>query len=66
MQFLQGLAAELVQAVEIDGAVVDAYDLMESQKLDNDQKLALWNYLQPNSKTRAALKKEGESRRKAA
>ena len=66
MVFLQGLAAELVQLVEIESSPNLAYDHMEAQKLDNDQKLALWNYLQPNSKTRSALKKEGESRRKAA
>ena len=39
---------------------------MEDAKLDSDQKLLLWKLLAPNSKTRSALKKEGEMRREAA
>lgn len=66
MEFLRGLAAELVQTVEAEGDSKTAYDHLENQKLDSDQKLALWDILSPNSKTRSALKKEGESRRKAA
>lgn len=66
MEFLRGLAAELVQTVEVESDTKAAYDHLENQKLDSDQKLALWEILSPNSKTRSALKKEGESRRKAA
>lgn len=61
--YLQELAASLVQDVEIDGNASLAFDKMEEAKLDSDQKILLWNLLSPNSKTRAALKKEGEARR---
>lgn len=61
-QFLQGIAAELVNLVEERGMPNQAYDHLESQKLDNEEKLALWGILKPNSKTRAALKKEGLDR----
>jgi len=63
MVFLRELAAELVQMVEVEKKSIVAYNHMEDQKLDNDQRLALWNILQPNSKTRSELKKEGEERR---
>lgn len=65
MDFLRGIAAELVQVVEVDGAVVKAYDYLTEQNLDNDQKLHLWDILQPNSKTRSALKEEGKLRANA-
>jgi len=63
MVFLRELAANLVEMVEAEGKISSAYDYLEAQKLDNDQTLALWNILQPNSKTRNPLKKEGEERR---
>ena len=66
MEWLRSLAAELVQTVEVEGNAALAYDHLDVQKLDSDQKLALWDILSPNSRTRSALKKEGESRRKAA
>lgn len=62
MKFLQELAADLVQMVEVEKKSIVAYNHMEDQKLDNDQRLALWNILQPNSKTRSTLKKEGQTR----
>lgn len=63
--YLQDLAGSLVQDVEIDGKISLAFDKMEDAKLDSDQKLLLWKLLAPNSKTRSALKKEGEMRRAA-
>lgn len=63
MKFLREVAANLVHMVEIDGNVEGAYIYMDENRLDNDQKIALWNILQPNSKTRSALKKEGEARK---
>ncbi len=63
--YLQGLAAELVQHVEVEGDPIAALDKLEAAKLDSDQKLFVWHLLQPNSKTRSALKKEGDSRRAA-
>lgn len=65
-EYLKELAAGLVQDVEVDGKIALAYDKLEAAKLDSDQKLILWNFLQPNSKTRSALKREGEMRREAA
>lgn len=64
-EFLKELAASLVEDVEVAGNIVLAFDKFEGAKLDSDQKLILWNILQPNSKTRSALKKEGESRKEA-
>jgi len=64
--YLQELAGSLVQDVEIDGKISLAFDKMEDAKLDSDQKLLLWKLLAPNSRTRSALKKEGEMRREAA
>ena len=66
LEFLRSVAAELVQMVEVDNKISAAFDHMTAQKLDNDQKLALWDILAPNSKTRGALKKEGQSRQAAA
>lgn len=66
MAYLRELAAELVHRCEVEGKVSDAYDAMTSAMLDADQKLQLWEILAPNSKTRSALKKEGEARRAAA
>lgn len=66
MAYLRELAAELVHRVEVEGKVSEAYDAKESAMLDHDQTLQLWEILAPNSKTRSALKKEGEARRAAA
>lgn len=64
--YLQDLAAELVQHVEGEGDPITAYDKKEAAMLDADQQLILWDLLKPNSKTRTALKKEGDARREAA
>jgi len=66
MAYLRELASELVHRCEVENHVADAYDAMTSAQLDSDQKLQLWELLAPNSKTRSALKKEGELRRKLA
>ncbi len=63
MDFLRGVASELVQMVEVEADPVRAFNHMSKQNLDSDQKLALWSILQPNSKTRSAIKKEGEARK---
>lgn len=63
MVFLREIAANLVEMVEVKGNLSAAYDYLEAQKLDSDQKLVLWNILQPNSKTRSAIKREGEARK---
>lgn len=63
MESLRELAALLVQMIEIDGNPYGAYEHVLDQNLENDQKLALWDVLAPNSKTRSALKKEEEKRR---
>lgn len=63
MDFLRGVASELVQMVEVEADPIRAFNHMSKQNLDNDQKIALWNILQTNSKTRSALKKEGEARK---
>lgn len=65
MAWLRNLAAELVQLVEAENKISDAYDHMQAQGLDQDQKLALWDILSPNSRTRALLKKEGSTRKAA-
>jgi hypothetical protein len=59
MEFLRELAAILVQMIEIDGNPTGAYMHLVEQNLDTEQKLILWQILGPNTKTRAALKKEG-------
>lgn len=64
--YLQDLAGSLVEDVEVAGNITMAFDKMEAAKLDSDQKIILWGLLAPNSKTRSALKKEGEMRRAAA
>lgn len=45
-----------------DGGVEIAYDKIEGEKLDGDQKVALWSCLPSNVRT--GLKKEGEARKK--
>lgn len=64
-EYLKDLAGSLVDDVEARNEIELAFDKLESAKLDSDQKLVLWNILQPNSRTRSALKKEGEARRAA-
>ena len=61
-EYLKDLADSLVASCK-EGQVAGAYDTLESALLDADQKLVLWDILQPESKVRAALKKEGEVRR---
>lgn len=63
--YLKELAGEIVQC-EQDSGIAVAYDLMTNAKLDADDKLYLWNLLQPNSKLRAALKAEGVKRQAVA
>ena len=61
--YLKELAGEIVELVEGQDKVIAGFDLMENAKLDQDQKLFLWNLLQPNSKTRSSLKREGDLRK---
>lgn len=62
--YLKELASEIVEAVDgLEGTPAKGYDLMTNAKLDGDQKLYLWSVLQPNSKVRAALKKESDARK---
>jgi hypothetical protein len=58
MDALRELASVLVQMVETDGNPKGAYMYLDDQHLDQEQTLNLWLLLKPNSKTRAALKKE--------
>lgn len=59
---LRDLAAEVTDIfnAEESGAPV-AFDRLESEKLDSDQKVALWSLLPSNVRT--GLKKEGDARR---
>lgn len=66
VQYLRETAATLVDAVEAQNDVAAAVDMLAEAKLDNDEKLALWAILAPNSKTRNAIKKENERRRQEA
>jgi deoxycytidylate deaminase len=59
-QVLRELAAELVDLVEAKNEPRLAYLRLLDQNLDGDQKLFLWGVLAPNSRTRAALKVEGQ------
>ena len=56
MEFLKQVAVDLVQYVEVDNDPVKALEHLEAQMLDNEQKIALWDILQPNSKTRNKIK----------
>jgi hypothetical protein len=58
MEILRELAADLVQMVETDGNAFGAHTHLTDQNLEQEQKLALWSILAPNSKTRSALKKQ--------
>jgi hypothetical protein len=59
--FLLKIAGEVSTRSSNDAT--DAYDYIESQKLDSDEKAALWTRL--DSKTRTALKKVHEAKTKA-
>jgi recombination protein RecT len=60
--YLRDLAAEVVAifSAEDSGSPI-AFDRVEAEKLDSDQKVALWSCLPSN--VRSGLKKEGESRK---
>lgn len=55
---LKALAMDLVHYCEACDDVVTAANLLTEANLDADSKLFLWDALQPNSKTRSAIKKE--------
>jgi hypothetical protein len=57
MQYLQELAVELIANVA-EGNSKQALERLDSEKLEADQKVALWSLL--DSKTRAAIKKAKE------
>ena len=57
MQYLQELAVELIANVA-EGNPKQALERLDSEKLEADQKVALWSLL--DSKTRAAIKKAKE------
>lgn len=59
-EYLKNLAAELVNMVEVEGKPEEAYELLSGSRLDSDDKVFLWDVLAPNSKTRSAIKKEGD------
>jgi len=56
-----GELAERVVSSAMNVGPSAAYDLIELEKLDKEQKIQLWGFL--DSKTRSALKIEGEKRR---
>jgi len=57
MQYLQELAVDLTSIVA-DGHPVVALQRLDNEKLESDQKVALWSFL--DSKTRSAIKKAKE------
>lgn len=57
MQYLQELAIELVANVA-EGQPKQALERLDAEKLESDQKVALWSLL--DSKTRSAIKKAKE------
>lgn len=57
MQYLQELAVELIANVA-EGNPKQALDRLDAEKLEADQKVALWSLL--DSKTRSAIKKAKE------
>ena len=59
-EFIADLAANAV-ALHASNGIVNAFDRIESEMLDNDQKTHLWNLLPSN--LRSALKKEGDNRK---
>ena len=64
-EFLRELAANVHDAFRSpESGITVAFDLIEAENLDADQKIALWTLL--DSDVRRELKKEGEARRNAA
>jgi recombination protein RecT len=61
--YMRELADNLTQVFETSG-VAETFELIESEKLNNDQKVALWSLLR--SEIRSSLKAEGAARREAA
>lgn len=62
--YLRDLAIEVTEIHEsAEGGTPLAFDRIEGERLDGDQKVALWSCLP--SAVRTALKKEGDARRKA-
>lgn len=57
--FLTSVAMEVLSRLVVSPE--DAFDYLEEQKLDNDEKIALWTRF--DSKTRSALKKVGDTRK---
>jgi hypothetical protein len=57
MQYLQELAVELIANVA-EGNPKQALERLDAEKLEADQKIALWSLL--DSKTRSAIKKAKE------
>ena len=57
MQYLQELAIDLIANV-VEGNPKQALDRLDAEKLEADQKVALWSLL--DSKTRSAIKKAKE------
>lgn len=58
--YLNDLADD-VQALFTNVGISDAFDRLESEKLESDQKIYLWAQLSSN--VRSALKKQGEARK---
>lgn len=62
--YLRDLGAEVTDIFNAEeSGVAVAFDRIEAEKLDSDQKVALWSCLPSN--VRSGLKKEGEARRVA-
>jgi recombination protein RecT len=62
--YLRDLASEVTDIFNSpESGVALAFDRLESENLDSDQKVALWSCLPSN--VRSGIKKEGEARRKA-
>lgn len=60
--YLRDLGAEVTDTFNSEeGGVSVAFDRLESENLDSDQKVALWSCLPSN--VRSGLKKEGDARR---
>jgi recombination protein RecT len=60
--YLRELGSEVTDIFNSDeGGVAVAFDRLESENLDSDQKVAVWTTLPSN--VRSGLKKEGEARR---
>lgn len=57
-KFLQGIADSVRVRLEGDGGAKEAVAYLEEQKLDNDEKIAIWSRF--DSKERAALKLAGK------